>query len=301
MIELAYGRSSQRIWCPHQGAAVPAGDVTITILNDQASELLAATTATKGSLSSSLASAASAGAKNITVSDASGVSVGHPIVLTDAQGKTEIATVEGVETTTDTLTLRDRLSRAYAATSTTVKSAAVYYDLDASDTDDWPIDIYYQALFSAATWASVRPVVFRLVDLQTLCPIAYADVRKWIPYASDLRDGFDASDLDEARDNAWSFITSRLRASGRDPAVLRDADTLSPAGGALAAAFFLFAHDRTDLAHELAGSPIGTGGIWSVMWEDASKGLVWYDEDQDRARDGAETRPLRGRLVGRGL
>jgi hypothetical protein len=301
VLELAYGRSSQRIWCPHQGTAVPSGAVSITILDDDGNEVLASTSATKGSLSTSLASAAAAGAKSITTSNAAGCSPGDPIVLTDAQGRVELAIVEGAETTTDTIALRDRLSRAYAATSTTVESAAIYYDLNASDTDTWPVGLYYQALFSASSWASVRPVVFRLVDLQTLSPIAYEDVRKWIPYASDLRDAFDAPGLDEARANAWSFITAKLRASGRDPAVLRDADTLSASGGVLAAAFFLFAHDRADLAHELAGDPIGSGGMWALMWQDASKCLVWYDEDQDRTRSRSETRPLRGGLVGRGL
>ncbi len=301
MLELAYGRSSQRIPCPHLGESVPSGAVSITILDDAGTEILASTTATKGALSSTLASTAASGARIITVADAAGASVGDTIVIADATGRSEVCTIEGVETTTDTIRLRDRLSRAYAVTTSTVKSAMVYYDLNASSTSTWPIDIYYQALFTCSSWSSVRPVVFRLVDLQTLSPVTYEDVRRWLPHASDLRDSFDAPGLDEARQNAWSMIQTRLRAAGRDPAVLRDAADVSPAGGLLAAALFVLAHDRADLAHELAGDPVGSGGVFAGYWAELSKVLAWYDEDQDRARDDSETRSLRGRLVGRGL
>lgn len=301
MLALAYGRSSQRITCPHENAAVPSGDVNITILDDAGSEVLASTAASKGTLSTTLAAAASAGDRTITTADASGAADGEPLVIEDVEGRSELAIIDGAETTTDTIALRDRLSRAYAITTSTVKSAHIYYDLDASNTDDWPVDVYYQALFSCSTWASIRPVVFRIVDVQTLSPIGFEDVRRWLPHVSTFRDGYDAPSLDEARSSAWSVLRAKLRAAHRDPDVWRDAPDVASVGGLLAAALLLLSHNKPEQAHELAGEPIGTGGLFAAYWADFVAAPGWFDTDQDRVRDAQESIPVADTYVRRGL
>jgi hypothetical protein len=301
MLVLAYGETGQRITCPHRDAAVPSGSVTITILDESGTELLASTAATKGTFSSTLSTAASAGARSIVAAGVTGLTVGEAIVLTDTGGQTEVAQVEAVNSSTKVITLGDRLARAYAS-SDAIKSALIYYDADLSTVATWVKGIYYQAIFDCSTWtAGPRSVLFRISDLASTCPITYEHVKRWVPHASVLRDSYDPDGLDDARENAWSIMTALLRGSSRDPDVWRDAADVGLCGGLLAAALFLQAHGKDGFAENLAGKPVGTGGLWRVYWDELGKAPAWFDDDQDRARETGETTPRKNTRVGRGL
>lgn len=297
MLTLAYGRTSQRITCPHRDEAVPTNAVNITIADSGGSELLASTPATKGSFTSTVAAAASAGARSITVADAAGLSVDEPIVLTDSRAKTELAVVEGFEVTTDTIHLRDPLVRPYAI-GNAAKSALITYTANLSNTTTYPIGIYYVALFACADWTASRPVVFRIVQhpLEDL-PIQYAHIRDVLSHVGVLRDSYDDPQLDEARRLAWAFIEAELLAHGRDPKTLRDPERIAQAGGYLAAALFCQGRGLYEQADRLAGNPPGSGVTFRLFIDRVCDIPAWYDRDQDLIRDSGEmkrgTRSLR--------
>jgi len=299
MLAIEYNRAGQRIACPHYDAAVPTS-VAITILDDAGATKLTSTAATISTFTATLSGTASAGAMSIAVSGTTGLSVGDPLVLTDSHGRTELAIAKGVDSSANTVALKDRLARAYAVGDTVV-GASVYYELDTTTTATWTKDCYYQALFSATAWDAIRPVMFRIVDMASQNPIRYEHVRRWVQNASVLRDGYDDAELADCRHNAWSIIKAILRANERDPAVWRDAPDVAEVGGCLAGAIFLMAHGHIDEAHELAGDPIGSGGLFSWFWSEYKQSPAWFDEDQDRAIDRYEKRRVKSSRLGRGL
>jgi hypothetical protein len=298
---LTYGGTSQRITCPHLGQAVPSGDVTITITDEHGTTKLSSTNATKGSLSSTLASAATHGSRRITLADAAGISAGQPLVITDAWGRTETLFAEGGETATDVVVLRDPITRDYAV-GATVKSALIYYDANLSATATWGIDLYYAAVFACSSWSAPRVVTFRIVKYPGLeCPITFEHVRAALSAVGFLRDQYDAPDLDDVRLSAWRFIEAELYAGGRDPATLRDPERLAQAGGFLAAALFLHGRGSRELAEHLAGNPVGTGGFYGTYMGRVMKVPAWIDRDQDLVRDEGDTMPPRRGYLRRGL
>jgi hypothetical protein len=300
-LTLTYGSTSQRITCPHQGEAVPAGNVTITLLDSSGNELLAATNATKGSLSSTLASAAYAGQRQITLADAAGISAGQPLVITDAYGRTELVTADGGETATDVVVLRDQLVRDYAV-GATVKSAWIYYDANVSSSTNFPIGLYYVALFQCSTWRAPRLVTFRVVKYPAgECPITFDHVRAALSSVGFLRDQYDEPDLLDSRLSAWRTIEAELLSGGRDPATLRDPERLAQAGGYLAAGLFLIDRGGDGLAEKLAGDPLSTGGFFRVYLDRVMRIPHFFDSDQDLVRDSEENKLPRRTRVGRGL
>ena len=300
MLVLSYEETSQRITCPHRDVAVPAGDVTITITDDAGSSLLSSTAATKGSLSSTIATAVSAGARQITVADASGVSAGDPIVLTDDYGRTETAIADGAETTTDVIQIRAPLERSYAV-GDAVASALIYYDADISDTDDFSKGSYYQAIFDCSTWGGARAVLFRVLDLQSYNPIDLRHITRWAPQVMQLRDADDGEGFANERDASWDIICTRMRSVGRDPDVWRDADDAASVAGLLAAGLVLLNHGMLDQSELLIGNPPGEGGTFAQLWRDFASSVGWFDEDQDRKVDGFERRKPMPSYLGRGL
>lgn len=298
MLQLNYGGASERITCPHRDADVPSADVNITILDASGTELLASTAATKGSVSTTLSAAASAGAKNITVAANTGMVVGNPIVLTDASGRSEPCEIEGINSTA--IALKSRLSRAYAS-SDAVTDAHIYYDADISDTDDFSKTIYYQALFSSTDWDETRGIIFRVVDIKSTNPITFDDVKAWASHVDIIRDSKDESMLDKPRDNAWNLIKAKLRASGRDPDVWRDSAECANIGGLLACGLFLAEHGHYDLSERYVGNPPGMGGLFVSYWADFAKAPTWFDTDQDRNVDIDERQTPRTARLGRGL
>lgn len=296
---VTYDRASQRIVCPHRDAAVPSGDVTISIVDSAGTTKLASTAASKGALSTTLGAAATAGARSLTVAAVAGASVGDPIVIADTHGRSEVATIEGLSGTT--IYLRDRLTRAYAITSTTVKSALVYYTLDASDATTWPADVGHQAIFDCSSWSAPRIVLFRVVDAPSANPIEFDDVRRWMPHASLVADSYDQAGAADARDMAWEILRTRIEAMGRDPDVWRGERAVRSAGGLLAAALLALAHGQGELARQLGGDPVGEGGLFAAHWGAASEALGWFDENQDRAVDRGEERTIGSSFLRRGL
>lgn len=297
---LTHGTASQRITCPPRGEAVPAGGVTITLSDQNGNELLAATPATKGSLSSTLAVAAAHGTRQLTLANAAGISADQPLALTDAYGRTEMVWAEGGETAGDVVVLRDPLTRDYAV-GATVKSAWIYYDADLSNTTTYPLGLYYVALFQSATWSAPRVVAFRVVGYPAdSCPITYEHVRSALSAVGFLRDQYDPPNLDDVRAGAWAFITADQLAAGRDPATLRDPERLAQAGGYLAAGLFLLNRGGEGLSEQLAGKPLGTGGFFKVFYDRVLAIPHWFDGDQNLTRDTGETRPRRGHTVSRG-
>ena len=300
-LTLTYGSTSQRITCPHQGEAVPAGNVTITLLDSAGNELLAATNATKGSLSSTLASAAYVGQRQITLADATGVSAGQQLVITDAYGRTELVTADGGETVTDVVVLRDPITRDYAA-GAAVKSALIYYDANVSSSTNFPIGLYYVALFQCSTWTAPRVVTFRVVRYpQPECPITFDHVRAALSSVGFLRDQYDQPDLEDVRLGAWRAIEAEMLVSGRDPATLRDPERLAQAGGYLAAGLFLIGRGGDGMAERLAGDPVGSGGFYRHYIDRVLAIPHYFDSDQDLVRDDGETRAPRRTLARRGL
>lgn len=294
MLTLDYGSDSQRITCPHRDGVVPSQAINVVILDAGGSELLSSTAATKGTLDTTLSSAASAGSKSIAVADATGAVIGAPIILTDAAGRTETAEIEGVDGTT--IYLVSRLSRDYAS-SDDVDTAHIYYDADISDTDDFGKDVYYQAIFSSTGWEESRGVLFRVVDLVPSNPIRFEDVRRWVQNLDEIRDSHDKPLVDDARDNAWELIKTKLTAMGRDPEVWRSVDEVRLTGGLLAGGLFLLAHGNYEQARHLIGDPPGMGGLFSWHWQDFGATPQWYDENQDRSLDsGEKRRPVSNRL-----
>jgi hypothetical protein len=297
---VAWGEASQVLWCPHRDTSVPAGDVNVRILNAGGGEVLSGVTATVGTLSTTISSAATAGARTITVADETGARVGDPVVITDAQGRSEVHTIDGA--TTNTISIRDRLSRDYAIGATVI-SAAVYYTLDASSTSTYPADAYYQALFENSNWTAERAILFRVVDFaHDESPIRYEDLRRWIPHASALRDSYDDADLDEARDTAWEILRTRIEASRRDPEVWRGEERIRSVGGLLAAGLFALSHGHDTMGERLIGvDPPGDGGLFAAHWENTIRTLGWFDTAQDRGVDRGEVDTLSTYRVRRGL
>lgn len=297
---VTYDRAAQRIVCPHRDTAVPSGGVTITILDSAGAEKVASTAASKGALSTTLgAAAAAAGARSITVGSISGAAAGDPIVISDAAGRSEVAIIEGLSGTT--IQLRDRLSRSYAITTSTVKSALIYYDLDASDATAWPPDVGFQAIFDCTTWSAPRIVLFRVVDAPPACPIEFDDVRGWCPDASQIVDSNDQSNAADYRAAAWEIIRTRVESMGQDPEVWRGERAVRSVGGLLAAGLLLLAHGRVERSRALVGDTPGDGGLFASHWSATAASLGWFDEDQDRAVDRGEQRPIGSGLLRRSL
>ena len=225
--------------------------------------------------------------------------IGDPIVVADAAGRSEVHTVEGLSGTT--IYMRDRLSRAYAITTSTVKSALIYYTLDASDATVWPADVGHQAIFDCTTWSAPRIVLFRVVDAPVANPIEFDDVRAWLPHASQIADSHDQAGALDARNMAWEIIRTRLEALGRDPEVWRGERAVRSVGGLLSAALLCLGHGQAELARALAGDPIGDGGLFASHWGNTAQSLGWFDEDQDRAVDRGEEQQIGTSLLRRGL
>jgi hypothetical protein len=301
MLAVAYGQSGQRLTCPHRDSAVPTEAVSITILDLTGAEVLAATAATKGTLSAKLDGTTLAGARELEVDNAAGCSPGDTIILTDSYGETEVHTVRGVNTTSDIIQLEDRLHHDHAKDDT-AKSATIYYSLNASSTGTWLKGGPYQAIWTCPGWSSPRATLFNVVDLATTNPVTLEHVRRWVPNLSTLRDTYDDPDLQSYRDNAWEMIRARLAAAARNPDIWRDADEVAVAGGLLAAGLFLLDHGREDLSRRLIGDePPGEGGIFARYWGDLEKTPAWFDEDGDRSLDTYERRQPVSTTVGRGL
>jgi hypothetical protein len=296
-ITLAYGKSGQRLTCPHRDAAVPTNAVNVQLLDSDGSELLAATAATKGTFSSTVATAANPGDTTIVMAGVAGLVAGEPFVLSSGVDSElcEARRISGA-----TVTLRDPLARSWAV-GTTAKSALIYYDANLSSTSTYPVGLYYQAIWTCSDWTSIRAQVFRIATRATVCPIEYEHVRRVLPQVGALRDGDEDPDLEGVRETAWQIMSAQLLAEGIDPETLRDPERFGQAGGALAACLFVMARPNgLDLARELAGSPPGSGGLYRAWFDLARRIPHWVDRDQDAARDDAETR-VGPRRMRRGL
>lgn len=304
---IQYDRASQRLRCPHRETSVPTAAVYIQILDAGGNEVLASTAATKGSLSTTLSALAALGAKSITLTAVTGLSVGDRIVLTDTHGRSEVCVVVGLASSAKTVALQDRLSRAYAS-SDTVKAADIYYSLDASAETTWPKG-FYSAIWECTEWSRPRITMFRIADLGAPNPITFDHVRRWCSYLDTLRDGHDDAGLTVERDAAWRMIKAKVRAAGRDPETLREledggdsaVESIADAGGLLAAAMFLSSHGHSEYAKTLAGEIPGEGGMFASYWGDIVSTPTWFDEDQDRGVDGLEMREAASSTLRRGL
>jgi len=300
---LQYNHAGQVIVCPHRGEAVPSSIVNITIQNSGGTETLAQTPATKSSFSTTLSANAAKGAKNIAVTAVTGLSVGDPFVLADSHGRTELCVASGIDTSALTIALQSRLHRAYAS-GNAAEGALISYTLDTSaDTDTWAKRSDYSAVFECTDWTAVRAVVFRIVDGSTSNPIEFEHVRRWVQNVDIVSDDHDDPELSDCRNNAWDLIRTIIdgSADGADTDVWRDASKASVVGGLLAAAIFSLQHGHVDYAHELAGDPLMSGGLYVTYWEAFRKHQAWYDRNQDRIVDTYEPRRVTSRRVRRGL
>lgn len=307
MQTVQYDRTSQRLRCPLLSSAVPTAAVYIQILGADGDEVLASTAATKATLSTSLSAAAAAGARSITLSSVTGLAVGDHFLLTDTHGRTEVVLAQGVASTAKTVALRDRLSRAYAS-SDTAKAVEVYYDLDTSTETTWVKGVY-SAIWTCSEWSRPKITPFRIVDLGAPNPITFDHLRRWCSFVDTLRDGHDDASLSLERDSAWRMIKAKMRAAGRDPETLREAEdgsdstteSIADAGGLLAAAMFCSAHGHSEYARTLAGDIPGEGGMFASYWQDITSSPAWFDEDQDRGIDSLEMREAVSTTMRRGL
>lgn len=296
-ISLAYGKTGQRLTCPHRGDAVPTNAVSVQLLDSDGNELLAATAATKGTFSTTVATAADPGDTTIAMTGVVGLSAGEPFVLSSGVDS-ELCEARRISGTT--VTLKDPLARSWAA-GTAAKSALIYYDADLSTTATYPIGLYYQAIWTCADWGHIRAQVFRILTRETVCPIEYEHVRRVLPQVGALRDGDEDPDLEGVRETAWQIESAMLLSEGIDPQTLRDPERFGQAGGALAAALFVMARPGgLELARELAGSPPSTGGLFLEWYRRARAVPHWVDRDQDAARDDTESR-VGPRRMRRGL
>ena len=298
MLTLAYGRSGQRIWCPHRGDVVPASTVSLVIYDD-GGDGLATTTATKGALSTSLAVAVAQGVREIVVSPPTGATRNDWVAVVGDDGQAEVVKAVGVDSTAKSMTIAPQLDRGYSA-GDLVKSASIYYDADLTETDTWVKGLYYQAVFSCSEWATSRVVVFRIVSDQTDNPITFEDVQRVLPAAGVYRGADTTAELDHHRDLAWRIICGRLLSLGHDPATLRDTEVFAEAGGILAAALMMQTRPGgVETARALAGDPCGSGGLFAEHWQSIVSSPMWFDADQNRKRRAAEMRTAQ-RLVRRG-
>ena len=298
MIVVQYGSASARLTCPHYDDAVPSSTVYVQILDGGGTQLLATTAATCGTLSTTLTAAALAGASSVTVATSSSASVGEPIVVAHADGRSEVHTVAGVSTST--IRLDYPLTRAYPSTTTTVKSAHIYYDADLSTTSTYVQDTYYQAEFFCSSWSKRRNVLFRVFDGSSENPIRVTDLVEWFELIKVVADDYDGGDLERARDWAWKDLCARLRAEKHDPDALRDTEELRHLGGGIAVAHFCFGHNMPDRAELLWGKD-GQGNIIGRKWGELQRVLLWYDTDGDKARETYETQRTGGTPYSRGL
>ena len=300
MLTLAYGRSGQVIWCPHHGEAVPSASLTCAIYDESGNTMVTTTTATKGSLSTTLLAAITPGDRVASLSTISGVSKDDYVAFVGDDQRTEVCKAIGVDTTAKRLTLDRPLEESYSV-GDEVKSASLYYTLDASATATWTKGLYYQAIFSCSSWTEVRSLVFRIADKAAGNPITYEDIQRVLPSVGVYRGADNLPQLDRPRDLAWQIISTAILAKGRDPQTLRDPSRFAVAGGILAAAFVML--DRPggiELAQALAGDPIGTGGIYRVQLDQVLDIPHWYDRDQDAIREAGETGSIARTRVRRG-
>lgn len=300
MLVLAYGRTGQRVVCPHRGEAVPSASVLVTVYDDGGNVAQAASAATKGALSTTLASAAVQGVREIVLSTTTGLARGDWLAVIGDDDQVETIRAVGVDATSGTVALATPLDRDYAA-GDAVKSAAVYADLNLSETDTWVRRSHYQAVFSSTSWPVSRTVLFRIADGATDNPITYEDVQRVLPAVGVYRGADTTAELDHHREMAWRLICGRLRQAGRDPTMLRDTEAYAEAGGILAAALLMITRPGgVEVARALAGDPVGSGGVFAQHWQSITESPAWYDDDQDRERAAAEMRAAR-RPVRRGL
>jgi hypothetical protein len=298
MLTLAYDRDSQRITMPHRGLAVPSANVSVAIWDDGYNEKLTWAAASKGTFSTTLSTAATAGAISLSVNSLTGLTVDEPVILTEGS-RTEQVTA--TKFTGSTVTLKDPIAYDYT-TACTAKSALVYYDADFTTETTWTKGNYYQAAFRSTAWTEVVALVFRIVDWQTVdVPITYEDVRQVLRHNSCLRDGSDSPNLDEPRELAWKMMQSRLLADGRDPDVFRDTEAIRVAGSFLASALFVMTKaNGLELATMLAGDPVGSGGIYEIQYQQAGNAATWLDRNQDHKRTSDEMMTPRNYRVRRG-
>jgi len=299
LLTLVYGSASQRIVCPHLGEPAPTSDVTVAIQSGGGAELLPATAAAKGALATALSAAAGASDRSITVGDTSGVGIGDPLVLTDTYGRDELVWCDGVDPASDVILIHPPLARPFGVADV-VTSALIYYDADISDADDYPVGLYYIALFGCVDWDRPRVVVFHVAQyLEEDCPITYEHVRRVLSSVGFLCDSYDEPDLASPRSVAWDMLEADLLSMGRDPRTIRDPERVARVGGFLAAALFLLDRGGEGLAGRLAGDPVGSGGTYRLQLERVLAVPQWVDRDQDLARDFSEMRTQRGRTLGR--
>lgn len=286
-VSLAYGQTAQRLTCPRLEAAVPAAAVNVQLLDADGVECLAATAATKGTLSTSLTVAGDHGDTEITVAATAGLTVGEPLVLGSGvdQELVKCTRVSGL-----VVTLDEPLSRDWAI-ATTCKSRWIYYDANLSVTATYPIGLYYQAIWTCTDWHYIRAQVFRIVNRETICPIEYDHVKRVLPQVGSLRDPDDDPDLADVREAAWQLMSAMLLSEGIDPSTLRDPERFAQAGGALAAGLFVMSRPNgLDLAREFSGSPPGSGGLFLEWYRLARSVPHWVDCDQDTVHDEYERR-----------
>jgi len=298
LLTLVHGSASQRIVCPHLGEPVPTSDVTVAIQSSAGTELLPATAAEKGALATVLAAAAATSDRSITVGDTSGVDIGDPLVLTDTYGRDELTWCDGVDPTSDVILIHPPLARPFGVADV-VTSALIYYDADISDADDYPVGLYYVAIFECADWNRPRIVVFHVARYPEDCPITYEHVQRVLSSVGFLRDSYDEPDLASPRSVAWDMLEADLLGLGRDPRTIRDLERVARVGGFLAAALFLLDRGGEGLAGRLAGDPVGSGGTYRLQLERVLAVPQWVDRDQDLIRDPGEMRAQRGRTFGR--
>ena len=186
-VSLAYGQTAQRLTCPRLEAAVPAAAVNVQLLDASGSELLAATAATKGTLSTTPSVAADRGDTEVTLTAVAGLTAGEPLVLGSGvdQELVECSRIAGM-----IVTLAEPLARDWAI-GATCKSRWIYYDATLAATATYPVGLYYQAIWTCADWHHVRAQVFRIVERETVCPIEFEHVRRVLPQVASLRDGDD--------------------------------------------------------------------------------------------------------------
>lgn len=203
-----------------------AAIVTVTIRDSTGGELVASSAATRGP-KTTISANASAQATTISVTAATGISQGDVLLIgPNASGQWEWITVDGVNSSTLVLTLRDRLQYAYAS-GVAVKSPKVTKSLTATNCDTTRRNCRAEWAYTANGVACTETSLFHMSVWNPRLTLRDQDVLIRQPRAIDVLGT--RQRLSQLIRDVWERDILEDVAARMDPAGLVDGDALRQA------------------------------------------------------------------------
>lgn len=207
-------------------ATVASNSVRVTIYDATGGELVAVSNATRGP-STTLTASASADATTITVVSATGISADDVMLLgPNASGQWEWTTVDGVNASTLTITLRDGLRHAYES-GVAIRSPRISKTLTATNCDTTRANCRAAWLYEVGDQAIVETSIFHMSVWAPRLTLRDQDVLVRQPRAVDILGT--RQRLTQLIRDVWERDVLEEVAARFDPAGLVDGDALRQA------------------------------------------------------------------------